>query len=454
MKNEEFDEAIRKKLESLNQSYTESDIDKVYRSVARRRWFPRGKGGSAMLYTLSAVAFVALVYFSATYLNSRFKNEPALSQNQDTVGIPQVVTEESQVFVSDTTINPQSVVNSAHNQTIESKQKAKTAEVTDHIQNNNKSEHKTIASKASYTNNHSTISDFPIESNNPMAKTGHQNAVNEDHGNIVTLSENSTDITTKSVDVETRQQELTMPEETIKVEPITVKSADAKDANVPAETSPLPDKTDKKTNEDLPTQKPSPEFSILTGLNFKVSGQSITPGISAELRFLKHFGLNLGLDYSFYNSEKYNDKDDMFRRRHHNSYPEIDNHLSHKERITNVEIKNRLLQLPVGLSYYLPLPENFNISFTTGTNLDLVLQQNLKYTEMPDSSHSVKNDFKSKGKVVMLNNIYLAAGIEKQWNSWVFGLQPYYSSRIKSVFYKPDEAEFGITAKVLFRFGK
>jgi len=72
MNNEDFDEAIRKKLEGLNQTYTESDIDKVYRHVKGKRRFPfKGSTGSWLLYSLSAAAFTVVTIWTVSHFQEK-----------------------------------------------------------------------------------------------------------------------------------------------------------------------------------------------------------------------------------------------------------------------------------------------------------------------------------------------------------------------------------------------
>ena len=61
MKPEEFDDAIRQKLESIHPTYSSSDIDKVFNHVRKSRRFPwKGASGSWLFYTFSAAAMVGI----------------------------------------------------------------------------------------------------------------------------------------------------------------------------------------------------------------------------------------------------------------------------------------------------------------------------------------------------------------------------------------------------------
>ena len=61
MKTEDFDKALRDKLNSINHTYSNSDIDKVFRHVKKNRRFAwKGLKGSWIFYSLSAAAMVVI----------------------------------------------------------------------------------------------------------------------------------------------------------------------------------------------------------------------------------------------------------------------------------------------------------------------------------------------------------------------------------------------------------
>jgi len=195
-------------------------------------------------------------------------------------------------------------------------------------------------------------------------------------------------------------------------------------------------------------------IKIRTGADFQVSNQSIGTGISGELLFSSHFSVETGLRYRSYYTEHYMDRDDLLRRKHHDFNGRPGNPFEGKDHISDLYIQNRLLEIPVTFKYYVHLKKNYSISFSLGTDLDIYLNQELSFTHMADSGKVNTDNFTVRGDVVPFNNLVIAAGVEKQWKSWVIQLQPYIKPRMKEVFYKPKELEFGVGVGVKYSFGK
>ena len=182
--------------------------------------------------------------------------------------------------------------------------------------------------------------------------------------------------------------------------------------------------------------------------------QKIGTGLAGDLLFGKNLGFSLGITYNALKEEQFSDKADFYGHRPHGMNPQIDHHLGGPEHVSDISIQSKLLQLPAAFNYYIPLKRNFVIRMSLGTDLDIYLNQKLSFIHPIDSSRTEYPHFNTQGKVVPFNTLYFGAGIEKRWNRWVISAQPYYNQRIKEVFYKPKESEFGIGVSVLYSFGK
>lgn len=123
--------------------------------------------------------------------------------------------------------------------------------------------------------------------------------------------------------------------------------------------------------------------------------------------------------------------------------------------LDEISLKNNLLQVPVNFKYYVPVKSNYCIYFLFGTDLDIYTNQKLNYSEKSDTMIMLprESNFTAKGKVSVVNNLVISAGIEKNWKSWYFHLQPYVSPKISEVFYRPKEVEFGVRFGIGYSFG-
>lgn len=132
----------------------------------------------------------------------------------------------------------------------------------------------------------------------------------------------------------------------------------------------------------------------------------------------------------------------------------FEDHFRDKEHITDITIQSQLVQLPLAFNFYIPLKRDFAARMSLGTDLDIYLKQNSSFNHRLDSSRFEEHHFGTKGKVIPFNTMLFGVGIEKRWNHWVIGAQPFYNLHVKDVFYKPGESEFGISVSLLYSFGK
>jgi hypothetical protein len=463
MKNEDFDEAIREKLESLNQPYTEGDIDKVYNHVvSKRKFLWKGKGGSLLLYSLSAAAFTVFTYFAV----SHFRNI-----DQVTVHKNNITNQDIRSASDSNTFNnaPSDTAIFIHSKTVSESQQSENQPVTkpDSVSNTKAEVPKQkvfrvkpqIAEKAK-PNSNEVVSPIAIVSSQDKIPT--QPSVDEPQkakgaGNE-NVKINIEEIAEKIAQEKSAIQDLSQPVEQ-------KAKSESKPANTPDKPAINQDtliKTDSSKHGNLPDTTgivPIANYKktkIRIRTDFQLSNQSFGTGVSGELLFNNHFSVETGLKYRLYRPEYFIDKADLFRHKRPDFNRRIEGHLNGKDHISEISINNSLLQIPVTLKYYVPLKRNYSIYVSLGTDLDIYTKQKLRYVESADTGMMPPrdNNFRAKGQVSVLNNMVISAGLEKQWKSWSFQLQPFISPKLKEVFYKPKELEFGVNIGVKYCFGK
>lgn len=465
MKNEEFDEAIRKKLESLNQTYTDSDIDKVHRQVLKQRRFPRkGSTGSWLLYSLSAAAFTTVTLWSVSHFRSEkqvvFANDSLTRQivaapsdsgqtPEDTLVVGGLLSKETENIKTQTVPKIKQGIKAGEPEIPAAKQNKSADQSPDRDQNKTMSQtqDKTIAALPP---------DIYVAAHEPANEVIQPMVSRDDQPQIpVPVAQDEAKIVIR--DSDSTKETASIPAADV----IQVKKEETKNEITESKPAAFPNA---KNNDTIPIGKTGEnegnqvkffkDVKIRTGVNFQVSNQSIAYGLSGELIFGRHFGFQTGLNYRLYQEQHFADQKDFLNHRppdHHHHW--IDDHLSDKEHISDVTISNSLLQVPVTFSYYLPLKRNFTVSFALGTDMDIYLHQKLSYTDHADSVHH-RDDFQDKGDVSLLNTFTFSAGAGKQWKSWLFEVKPYISPKFTGVFYKPEEMEFGVEVGVKYCFGK
>ncbi len=496
MKNEEFDDAIRKKLESLNQTYTESDIDKVHHQVMKLSRFPwKGSTGSWLLYSLSAAAFTTALIWSV----SQFRSNKTVSFSADTLTKQSVIPATEILKNTKDTFNLPAISPNPVSPAPENKQSGSIEKNTHSTPVSNPNS-KALTQTKTVTQNQlprlaaTTTSNAAVDKT-PVAETIKTNSPATDSTIVKSAIQTTSQLTVNSVkpspETVTVEAEIASPDKNNRVQIIPASEVEPEPNVVNTQSdctgkitiapqSPAVSQgeitgksaVDNKTSpskgilsaDTLPAEKKGKSqenpfsrvkgSSIKVGTDFQLSGQSLTPGINAEFIIADHFGIQTGLKYRIYRDEHFTDKADFFGHKPHDFNHRIEDHFAGQDHVRDVTISNRILQVPLFFNYRLPLKRNYNLSFSLGTDLDVYLRQKLYYTIAPDTGGMHQDNFQAKGNVSLVNTFTFSAGVGKQWKSWLLEVQPYISPRFTEVFYKPKEIEFGVEIGIKYCFGK
>ncbi|MEI8046574.1 MAG: outer membrane beta-barrel protein [Bacteroidota bacterium] len=448
MKTEDFDEAIRGKLENLHPPFNESEIDLVHRNVmSNRKFLPKGRTGSMLLYSLSAAA---ITIFSVLMV-SHFRNtDKAIVKNDIPAQNTITAISDSNSKTEDTLIINQLNVQEARDK---SEQKQENA-------NQSVSEAKSIGSDKKIpviiipVNKPVTS---PLTSNERIAAAEKEN--NQISAEIIDPTENlkpeeKTGTLTNNLQVAEKQ--LVIPSSVDSIAVVPSQNTSKTDTETSKESA--AEKSDTSFSETKPSGNLFRNFfagaGFRLGPDFIASNQSFRMGVSGGVLLKNNFSLETGLNYSILNAEHYTDTSDFFHHKPHDFHHEFEGHFHDKDRISEITINNTLLQVPVILNYYIPLKRNYGISLSVGTDLDVYLNQKISFNRIPDTGRVDNYSFENKGSVTVFNNMVISAGIEKRWKFLAFQLQPFISPKLKEVFYKPKEMEFGVGFNIKYCFGK
>jgi hypothetical protein len=454
MKTEDFDEAIRKKLENLTPTYTESDIDKAYRNVVRKSRF-QIKGGSSswLLYSLSAAAITVVTIMSVSFF--RNNNEVALNNTKNSIN--------QNINIIDTTnklsVNKDTVEFVQNNTNVGQAPERATAvfegpisvtgikktEKYNEPSSINTSEESFVTPK---TDN--TILEPSIANVSSIALQGKtQDTLNRKKENETPAIFDNQPELAKNKQVSAENVDIVPPAQ-IESTNTTLKESSKVDFVNKAD-SIAPAKKQKNSF------KP---FSVFEGAKFSVgpdfmfSNQAMGTGISGKMDLKNRFGIGTGLNYTVLNTENFTDTADMFRHKPPHFHNDTNNHFNDKGHISDISITNSLIQIPIAISYTIPLKRNFGLLFSAGTDLDIYLNQKLSFNHNPDTGRTENHKFEEKGNVDVFNNLVFSTGVEKRWKSIAFQVTPFISLKTKDVFYKPKEMEFGVDFGVKYCFGK
>lgn len=459
MKTEEFDEAIRKKLESFNPTYSNSDVSRVLHHVKKGRRFAwKGVNGSWFIYSLAAAAMVGIT----TWMVLTPKQKENKIKASATVEIPVKNSKSSVSFKNDSTSGngSLSVAGQSENET----KKAPEAKISANTFSNHNP-------TSNYTNTVPVLVQSMAANDKSKVSAVKENPVSATDGNILLNPK------TKAI-LQDESRQFQQPDmSTGKTDPIVEANLKAdqvapllliKETNVIHSTdstsltevsqTQLTSKSDTvKTGQKITNAGQDtvlPDFRIRATTLFVVSNQKIGTGLAGEILFGSHFGLSAGVTYNWLYTERFIDKADFYGHRPHGSNPQIDNHFGGNQPVSDITIGNQIVQIPVSINYFIPVNKKIVVSLSAGTDFDLYLNQKLSYNHRVDSAHSENPHFMAKGKVIPFNSLFFGAGLEYRWNHLVISAQPYYNLHFEGVFYKPKESEFGLGLGISYSFGK
>ncbi len=432
MKNEEFDDAIRRKLDGIEPEFTGADIDKVLR-YARGKASPiKWLRGNWLYLALPAAAMVGVTAWIVVNHGNK----------QPEIGGQNKVKTELQVPAPAATVatdeNPGQKSASASPKTGNSH----TGNITPLIQ-------KPVTPKANNINTSLQVqipSDNHSETHNnqvfklsaPVTQKGTDNAIEE--------------ITQSTISPETQklpEQEKILPDTTEHAEVLT-----ATNNGKTGITSGQPVDTVSHDGKEVKSLKPLFLNEIRLTSSVPVSNQSFGMGLGAEFLAGQHAGLSIGLRYNHTYTETFFTKEALRKPRHDRMGPEFHKRFDGEDVFIDISVSNHIVQLPVSLSYNIPLNQGFKLHFAIGTDFDLHVRQSIDYTHLFDSSGMNRMHLDVTGKATPVNTMYLSAGFEKEWNRLMLQFSPFLSPHIKQVYYKPREIEYGINVSLKYSIWK
>lgn len=456
MKDEEFDELMRQKLESgSGLPASPADVSRVMKYLSNKKGFPVKSGISRWWYFIVPVAAV-VTYFAVVRNSSENQivqnHKQEISVPADSILKDQKAAQKNQI-PADLTASP----GLTNKPSVETEHMSKPGK-------NSAIKYKTVIEPDQFAEKSESTdlpnSFIPVKENtalnvvtpNDLEDTVRSIIVSEakaeDKHNIGQI-ENSVDLAGNS------QQPRTSDEKIEKVinQPF-IQIPDTGTEN----TTPTKHRTQqnprirslnnngifKKTNEG--------EFKV--GPSFAVFQHSYGFGLDAYRSVLKNSGIHAGFHYSVFQPERFTTREDFDAHHHHGQTPPFDDHLHDNEKPVDIIVTNKVLQFNAGITHYFRLKKQYSVLLSLGTNMDVKLWQNLNYKIENDSIRNNRFSFQSSEKATTFNNIYLTTGLEKSWKSWSFQVQPFLGYQFSSPGYRRFKWEPGIGAGVFYIFGK
>jgi hypothetical protein len=478
MKTENFDDSVRRKLESIDYSFKEQDVEHVHQYVQNNlpsfSFWKRFR--QTFILSLYGITLVGLL----TWNYKQFQQQEVLLKNIETLqktialtksnpkrskvpvttaGINYLVREIENVTVLDDKEDYEIKQENNHNyiagnynfdkHALQNKsvkkhnKKSSTSEEMNYTyqpdQNEKFSYSKKLNFKKATINNSSRIDDSNLQSLQDAPTNLHR----QEDGNEILSEKNLEPANTTTLNQLSNSSISKILEGDNLIHPDSLVKKNESDKNA----VPKPNKAYRK--ERAKNHLSLKNLGYQAGVSIEKSNNQIGIAFLGELFVSKRFSINSGIKLLNITKEHYRDKDDFNNKRNESFCSTYIPNASDTSSISEIEMRFNIIQLPVALNYYKPLKKNYSLLFSAGTDLDLQAKFHLNYEHGDPRIHEhVATNYPN----VVFNNISLSAGIQKQWNNFIVQLNPFVSPQIKNVEYKKDNLYGGLRLRVFYRF--
>ncbi len=431
MKIENFDDILKRKLEHINTSNDEGDIQMVHDYVNRNRASVRS-WNSRRNWVLagSSVIIAGLITLNIILVNQNRE----LNQTVNGLHAELSVINEKQTVKSPNNITPKESVTALNNPIPQ-------AVVDEH--------------NAPISSGNNVSSMVPVKNENikniPANNKGENDALHTDNNTQVEVrtsqGKTAQEVQVVKTDGETNNKGIP---ENIKKDTVIPEKKVVVEVNQPVQ--------DVAVNNDKATDKVKRSLSIFknihynAGVNFSAGRNQVGGAISGEALLKERWGLSVGLNVLGINNEQYNNDEDFSNCKH---TPFTSTYNLHNNDTANsyfhIKIDDILFQVPVAINYHLELRRKFSLIVGAGTNLDVHVKQRVGYLQKIDS---VSNNDKlgHQFSPTLFNDLEFTAGVQKRCGLFLFQLCPYASYQVRQVIYKKEKLYYGVRLGIKFNF--
>jgi hypothetical protein len=200
-----------------------------------------------------------------------------------------------------------------------------------------------------------------------------------------------------------------------------------------------------------------PNFKNLTiraGINEQIGPKQFGIGIMAGICLSPRWTLAAGLQVLKLTNEKYEDGEEFHTIKGRNFGNSFNANISDTTPVSNIRMHNTILQLPITLSYTLPLVRNYSLQLGLGTDIDLFSWQRIAFSHQITRLPEQHTNLETRNTVLAFNNIVFTTSLQKRWKNYIVSAGPYISPQIASVLYKKEGIYSGIKFQLVYNFGK
>lgn len=459
MSENNFDDDIRKKLESIRPAYSEAAWQKLKRSLPIPWYMSFLRDyGTWVFGGIATVAFLGSQYNNQTIrkenklLNDKISTitnstetkiitDTVYVRQNDTVYATRYVTRYVRVadeYVEDETLN-------SENKTAIQAEKDTPNLIEKKVYGDKTVLNGKAKTESAKPNNSDDdlvekLTDKKAMSSKDLAETNVEFQPNQQVDKVVAEVSDEKPKAAKVEDISAEKVEEESKKEQKKVE----------DLIIPENKATLP--TDQKKSKKIDLSRINARFGI-TGDYMGKQFNSLGPALEVFLG--ERFALNTGLlitgkkefeyklsrDFNMFTGKKFEDRYKPF-------IPQK------PDKIQDIEIETSSIKLPIYFSYYVPVRYNWAFMLSTGTKLDLSVMETVKFNGQNFDGSLDYNKFENQYKPKIFSNLYYGMGVQYQYKRLVGQMTPYFEFPFRQASYLVPPKRFGVSASLKFSLKK
>ncbi|GAB2648895.1 hypothetical protein GCM10027035_48400 [Emticicia sediminis] len=198
-----------------------------------------------------------------------------------------------------------------------------------------------------------------------------------------------------------------------------------------------------------------PNLKYRVGFGVEMADEYGGFNILTDILVSKRWSITTGIGFAtFFDEEDFDDEDEFKRDTKKDFRKEYESRINDNSQINDIHINQALFKVPVYINYRLPLPKNFTVLLTAGSNLDVYSRQFVSYSDQNSFRDKDHHRFSISGKTQLFNNLLFSTGIEKRWQKYSIQLSPYFITQIKPILYQEENWQIGIKLNGFYRLSR
>ena len=181
-----------------------------------------------------------------------------------------------------------------------------------------------------------------------------------------------------------------------------------------------------------------PKLSVRVGVGTDFGMEQFSPNAMAEFFIGKRFSIASGLKVNYLRGKNYFTDEQFDKKNRKDFRGQYAPRVPPGVEILNISEKNHVVQIPLRLSYYQPFKNNFWLTTSVGSDLDLSGSKRISFDFRQQRSEFDRGNYQSSFPTVLFNNVVFSAGIEKRFNRFAFQISPNWTFQTREVAYRRE----------------